>query len=162
LWESEGVAASSTRATSLTAARLLPRQVRAARRRERTAFLIEDLNGAYFTLAGRRRAAGRSEVAAARVRRLLVGTRWMSNVAADAWAYAEAMDAPEEAFGPAAVLLTVASAEPRVRRWVASLSTDVQHALVRVFGADVISSSAPRAPAPRPRGGARGRPADRR
>jgi hypothetical protein len=163
-WEAEHVARSPARSTSLTAARLLPRQVRAARGRDRMAFLIEDLNGAYFTLVGRGGQAGRHEAAVARVQRLLIGVPWMSSAADAAWAYAEAQGADaEESFGAAAVLLALGPDDPRVRRWVATLPARVRGALRRVFGADAgkaspVKASSRRAPARRPRAGAPPRP----
>ncbi len=125
----------SPRAASLTAARLLPRHVRAARDRDRTAFLIEDLNGAYFGVVGRGGGQDRRTTAAGRVRRLLAGTAWMSNVARDAWAYVAAHpDGGPDWFGPAAVLLTVSAEDARVCAWVATLPAEIRRALRHCLG----------------------------
>lgn len=127
--------APSARAASLTAARLLPRHVRAARDRDRTAFLIEDLNGAYFGVVARGTQEERRTAAAARVRRLLAGTAWMSNVAQDAWAYVAAHpDGGPEWFGAAAVLLTVSPDDARVGSWVGTLPAEVKRALRSCLG----------------------------
>ena len=97
---------------------------------------MDDLNGAYFTLVARKSTADRRQAAVARVRRILQGCVWMTGAAEHAWAYVEnRAEEPTDAFGPGAVLLTVAGNDPRVHRWVSSLSTDVRQALNVSLGA---------------------------
>lgn len=119
---------------SLTATRLLPRHARANRLRDRTRFLIEDLNGAFFTLSspGSRRQRG---AAVERTRRALLGTAWMTGVVDDAWDYAQnSVEEPTDAFGAAAILLSVAGDDARVRAWVETLGAPVRRALRLVLG----------------------------
>jgi hypothetical protein len=122
---------------SLTAARLLPSRVRATRNRERIAFLIDDLNGAYFTLVARKSTTDRRQAALARVRRILRGCVWMTGAEEHAWVYVQdRVEESSDAFGPAAVLLTVARNNTRVHRWVSTLATDVRRALYVSLGAE--------------------------
>jgi hypothetical protein len=133
---------SSRGPSSLVAGRLLPRRVREARNRDRTRFLIDDLNGAFFTLAKRRSTAASRAAAIERVRRMLSGTQWMSNVASDAWEYIEGgFDEASDAFGPAAVLLVVDAHNRRVSRWIATLSPSVRRALELSVGSRSFNSS---------------------
>jgi hypothetical protein len=54
----------------------------------------------------------------------------MTGAEEHAWAYVgERLEEPSDAFGPAAVLLTVAPDDPRVQRWVRTLSPEVRQAL---------------------------------
>jgi hypothetical protein len=124
--------ASSRRPASLTAARVLSRDVRQRWRRDRTFALIHDLNNVYFVLASPAEGtAGCRADAISRVGRLLAGTRWMHGHAmADAWHFIrEEVEDPEDAFGPAVLLLALAGRDAAVERWVAALAGDVHKTL---------------------------------
>lgn len=117
-----------------SATRLLPNTSRERWRRDRTFALLHDLNGMYFTMQGNdagTSATQRRDDARERVARRLAGLRWIAeNVLADTWRFIrEELDGPEDAFGPAMVLVTLAREDADVRRWLATLPPEIAKAV---------------------------------
>lgn len=116
-----------------SAARLLPRSRREGWRRDRTLSLLHDLNGVYFIVL--RDDPGATELhcqdAQARIAQRLAGIRWIAGqVLVDTWRFIrEEMEDPEDAFGPAVVLMNLAGEDRRVRQWLATLAPQVAAAL---------------------------------
>ena len=123
------------RPVSLLARRLIPRRRQEAQNRDIVWFQIDDLNGLFDALqAGRARRVQpeRVEAARRRIRRVSAAASWSPEIyARHAWSFVvDGLDRPEDAFGPAVILLqlgTAASAE--ARRWLAEVPSSVRRTL---------------------------------